>query len=85
MVISTTTASCCSGCCSKENEENQARVFMENLNFELNKRKNIEYNAAWDYDSNITADTAKHKNDVAAENAKYVNVSKNHYPHNFVN
>lgn len=59
-----------------EEEEIRAQQFMTELNDELNRRKNIEMIASWQYASNITDENEKIKNEVAFDNAKFTKVGQ---------
>lgn len=58
-----------------EDEEIHAEEFMYELNDDLRRRQNLDAEAAWEYETNITDETVRKKNEVAAENAKFLKVS----------
>lgn len=58
-----------------EDEEIQAQEYIQELNHEIQRRRNIEANAEWDYYSNITDENEKRKLEVSAESAKFYKVS----------
>lgn len=57
-----------------EEEEIRARAFLDELNDELNERKNRQTLAEWDFNSNITDANQKRKDEIAAENAVFTKV-----------
>lgn len=59
-----------------EDEEIQAQEYIQELNYEIQMRRNQEANAEWDYYSNITDATEKRKLEVSTENAKFYKVSR---------
>ncbi|XP_037038832.1 angiotensin-converting enzyme-like [Bradysia coprophila] len=54
-----------------EDEEIQAQEYIQELNYEIQMRRNQEANAEWNYYSNITDETERRKLEVSTENAKF--------------
>lgn len=58
-----------------DEEEVTAQTFLDCTGEELVRRRNLDANVNWAYSSNITEANEKRKNEVAADNAKYIKVS----------
>ena len=57
-----------------EEEEIRARAYLDELNDELNERKNKQVIAEWNFNTNITKQNEEYKDTIAAENAEYSKV-----------
>lgn len=57
-----------------EEEEIRARSFLDELNDELNERKNQQIIAEWNFSTNITKANSDIKDTVAAKNAEFLKV-----------
>lgn len=54
-----------------EEEEIRARVYLDELNYELNERNNKQVNAEFAFNVNITKENEEIKDAIAAENAEF--------------
>lgn len=57
-----------------EEEEIRARSFLDELNDELNERKNQQVTAEWNFSTNITKENEEIKDNIAAKNAEFYKV-----------
>jgi len=57
-----------------EEEEKQAKQLIEDLNDELNRRKNLAVEASWNFVTNLTYENLEQKEIVSAENSDYYKV-----------
>lgn len=57
-----------------EEEEIRARAYLDQLNDELNERKNKQVTVEWNFNVNITKYNEEQKDAVGAENAEYFKV-----------
>lgn len=63
-----------------EDEEISAQDFMSELNVEIDRRRNIEVQADWNYATNLTDANEKRKTEISAENAEFLKVSISKIP-----
>lgn len=68
----------CSTICIDQNieeEEIRAKAYLDELNDELNERKNKQTIVEWNFNTNVTKENEERKDAIAAENAEFFKVS----------